>query len=139
MDKRIIDWQEFDDLVDKIVENYRQHDIKLIVGISRGGLPLAVKLSNILKVPMECLSWQTRDGDVQDVSHLTKLDIRYQTEDVLFVDDICDSGHTIQSIAGLFYHPNFTTLVDKIPQSNLVQYSPLIIETQAWIQFPWEQ
>ena len=138
MDIQKISWRRFDFLVNDIVEEYKERDIKLIVGLSRGGLPLAVKLSNLLNIPMESLKWQTRDGDEQDVIKLMALKKRYETEEVLFVDDICDSGDTILGISKYFPNPVFATLVNKLPSSGLVEYSPLVKKDQDWITFPWE-
>ena len=55
MQKQKMSWDSFDMLSDQIIENYRDVGIKKIVGLTRGGLPLAVKISNVLGIPMETL------------------------------------------------------------------------------------
>lgn len=138
MQKQKMSWQTFDLLTDQIAKNYKDKGIKKIVGLTRGGLPLAVKLSNMLNIPMEALHFQTRDGDRQDITTLLKLARTYKKHELLFVDDICDSGKTILEIRKFYSDPMFTVLVSKIPE--LVDYTP---ETKfecenKWVVFPWE-
>ena len=42
-------WKEFDEDVKKIVEWLKDKNFSNIYGVPRGGLPLAVKLSNIFR------------------------------------------------------------------------------------------
>lgn len=142
-------WDNFDQLSSSIINNYEGSRIKLIVGITRGGLPLAVKLSHRLGIPMETLNWQTRDSfdkmnvkDAQSIIQLTRLEREYDECEVLFVDDICDSGETIRQIQYHFPKAKFTTLIDKIGDLDLVDYSPARNAYEyfnKWISFPWER
>ena len=59
--------------------------------------------------------------------------------ELLFVDDICDSGKTILETKRVYSDPMFAVLVSKIPE--LVDYTP---ETKfecenKWVIFPWEK
>jgi len=89
---------------------------------------------------METLLWQTRDGDVQEVTKLLKLSRKYKNYEVLFVDDICDSGKTIMQINQYFKEAMFSTLMDKVPEAGLVSYAPKTYSEHNldWIIFPWE-
>lgn len=138
IEKTYLNWSDFNYLTKQIAEYYKSSDIKVIVGLSRGGLPLSVTLSNIMGIPMVPLEWQTRDGSVQDVDKLLSLSNKYQSNEVLFVDDLCDSGTTIKQIKGYFKEATFATLIDKLPQEGLVQYAPIVDESNSWIVFPWE-
>ena len=51
MNQKILTWQEFDLAVDAIAQHFKYKKIKSVFGEPRGGLPLAVALSHILKVP----------------------------------------------------------------------------------------
>lgn len=140
MNKTQMSWEVFDMLAEQIIENYKDKGIKKVVGLTRGGLPLAVKISNELGIPMETLLWQTRDGQTQDVKHLQKLNRSYRRHEILFVDDICDSGLTIKQVGTYFILPRFAVLVDKIPEAKLIDYSPLVkFANEGWIVFPWEK
>lgn len=129
-------WDDFDESVDKIVEHYKNEGLTKIVGISRGGLPLAVKLSNKLGIPMVPVVWQTRDGEVKQTGILN--DLREEgVSTVLFVDDICDSGETIEQITKIVPYSRWCTLITKL--DNVVEYSPLsFVDDERWIIFPWE-
>lgn len=136
MEKIKITWKDFDESVDEIVEGYKDQGLKRIIGISRGGLPLAVKLSNRLGVPMIPLEWQTRDGNIKDSGKLWSI-LRGDISKTLFVDDICDSGRTIRQISSLIPGSRWCTLVTK--DLLAVEYSPIFIGREdRWIVFPWE-
>lgn len=104
MKKQYLNWHDFEEAVEQIVmrlEWQYKHENKTpftkIVGLTRGGLPLATALSHRLKIPMVALEWSTRDFKKQDAERLTDLCIE-GVQNMLFVDDICDSGKTIKQI-----------------------------------------
>ncbi len=66
-------WNDFDQSVDQITEAYREKSLTKVVGLSRGGLSLAVALSHSLGIEMQSLVWQTRDGSKQDKTTLLEL------------------------------------------------------------------
>lgn len=135
MEKIFIDWDGFEELAGDIAERYREEGIELIVGLTRGGLPLAVKLSHTLNIPMKTLTWQTRDGSEMDKRMLHDLANRSSLK-VLFVDDICDSGKTISGIRKILPFARFTVLFSK---KHMVDYCPTRIDSRLpWIVFPWE-
>lgn len=144
MSKVNMSWTMFDLLSKQIVEHYREEEIGLIVGVARGGLPLATVLSHALDIPMLCLNWQTRDGFAgsREIDFLQKLNQTTCRSKVLFVDDICDSGRTIEEIQSLYPLARFSVLVDKIKMKRLVEYAPNHIEyhkKDEWVVFPWEK
>ena len=130
-------WEDFDKGAFEIAKYYQDKGIKKIVGIKRGGLPLAVKLSNTMNIPMEVLNYQTRDG-VPDIKGALKfIKTLGNLKEVLFVDDICDSGRTIIELKYLSKALRFTTLVAR--RNELIEFSPKILNTNGdWIIFPWE-
>ena len=138
-----ITWKDFDEASYEIAFYYTDQlvsrKITRLVGLQRGGLPLAVKLSNLMDIPMEVLNYQTRDGEtsVEDLHHqLLKLG---DLSEILFVDDICDSGKTISIIKLWNPEIKFTTLCSR--RSDLIDYSPIMIpeSEDGWINFPWEK
>ena len=135
-DKLIIKWDLFDLMVKDIVEEYSNEEITVIVGLSRGGLPLGVTLSNKLNIPFIPLEWQTRDGKTKDVPKLLEISRKYNANQILFVDDICDSGLTIKQIQNYIPDSRWCTMVNKIP--GFIEYETLLVEDDRWIVFPWE-
>ena len=76
MNKYYIDWNEINALVDRLCNKIYTSDLgfKNIYGLPRGGLIPAVMLSHQLGIPMV-------KGDIGP--------------DTLIIDDICDSGETL--------------------------------------------
>ena len=70
-----------------------------------------------------------------------KLNRAYNINEVLFVDEICDSGRTISEINLYFPLAMFTVLIDKVPEQGLVDYTPEVkwVHEDKWIVFPWEK
>lgn len=122
-----------------------------IVGIARGGLFLANRLSYKLEIPMTPLCWSTRDGDERESNAWIPEDIN-NGDKILVVDDIIDSGKTIReifndwdssvledlkmeniSIACLFWNVDQETTPDffhkTIERSN----------DDSWVNFWWEK
>ena len=119
----------------RAAEYYQHMNIKKIVGLTRGGLPLAVKLSHALQVPMETLDWQTRDGSNKDVAKLQSLLFE---QGLLFVDDICDSGLTIEQIKNYAPNSQWYVLVDKQCKDSTIKGALQMKDDHRWIVFPWE-
>lgn len=112
-------WEQFDEDVKKIIEWILSGKMTFgsIYGVPKGGLVLAVKLCNMLDLPL-----------VLERGKITK--------ETLVVDDISDSGKTLKPfrdngnvIVTIFFHkqttvyPNFC-LREKIGDD--------------WIDFPWD-
>lgn len=135
-DKLIIKWELFDMMIADIADRYEEEGIKRIVGLSRGGLPIGVALSNKMGIPFIPLEWQTRDGKVKDVNKLLMIKGCYDPKEVLFVDDICDSGLTIDQIKEYVPNSRWATLVNKIPKH--IEFETLLVEDDRWVVFPWE-
>lgn len=131
-----ISWQEFDNMANKIANFYKDEGITQVVGLSRGGLPLGVTLSNRMGVPFIPVVWQTRDGRAQDLRAVLNLQKSGKIDSTLFVDDICDSGLTIKQIRQLCPDSRWATLINKQP--GFVEYSAQDVLNDAWIVFPWE-
>lgn len=136
MKKLFLTWAQFDAAAKQIAEHYKDAGLTRIVGISRGGLPLAVKLSNLLNIPMTPLVWQTRDGDIKDGCGL--LDLRGETDTILFVDDICDTGETIKQIKKITPGTRWCTWITKEQGLTEYQVTSLRPDDERWIVFPWE-
>jgi len=136
-DKIKIEWEDFHYMSKKIISHYKDKGITRIVGISRGGLPLAVVLSNALDIPMIPIIWQTRDGDIKEDNRIRDIG-KSGVENTLFIDDICDSGETIDQIRSIIPDSRWCTLVTK--KWNKVEFSPLDkVGDERWITFPWDK
>ena len=130
-------WNDIDLLTESIYLETKDKDYDVIVGVSRGGLVPSTILSHKLGLPLQTVNWQTRDGDNREVGSLFKLAVKYQN--MLIVDDICDSGVTIRDMTELCKdRADFAVLVNKQPDSGLVSYQGTEYQGNEWVVFPWE-
>lgn len=118
MNKKNYTWQDLESAAEHIALSMYK-DLwrpEYIVGITRGGLPLATVLSNKLQIPMTALQVSLRDGvlDCESNLWLSEWAFGYNYEEVtgvtgarwdpklrkkiLIVDDINDTGATINWI-----------------------------------------
>jgi hypoxanthine phosphoribosyltransferase len=91
----------------EISADYQNHPNLLLICILRGGVPFLVDLSRHLTVPhmmdfMAVTSYGAgrRDSD-GNVRVVFDLQMNIIGKDVLLVEDIVDSGHTIASVLGM--------------------------------------
>tara|TARA_R110000751_G_scaffold87765_1_gene173844 strand:+ start:315 stop:710 length:396 start_codon:yes stop_codon:yes gene_type:complete len=120
MDKIYIKWETVEELIDKLCYQIKLDypEIKYVHGLKRGGLIPAVIISHLLDLEY-----------VNSPKH-------YEPDECLIVDDICDSGVTLQkwieyTTAVLHYKPYTACLT---PSMNGV-----IHEGDEWIIYPWEK
>lgn len=119
---------------------------ELILGIARGGLIPANYLSQWYDIPMFVYHYSLRDHKRIDAFDGT-LAGAVMNKNVLIVDDICDSGKTMQAIELQIEHvdcsPKFACLHYNIGQDTFEPhfYSKEINkkEDPIWIVYPWEE
>jgi uncharacterized protein len=116
MEKIYLDWQYIEDAVTNLAHQIKSSGLNIehIFGMPRGGLIPAVMLSHKLNIPL------FKTGMILD-------------NKVLIVDDICDSGVTLQKY-------NVTTATIHYKQSATIEpnfYYSLTPEDK-WLVYPWE-
>ncbi len=116
--KRFLEWRDIDDAIERLAINITNSKIKLsaIKGIPRGGMIPAVMLSHKLKLPL------VLNGIVDNT--------------VLIVDDICDSGNTLQQY--IPYRCPVATLHYKSSASIEPTFWWRLASENEWIYYPWE-
>ncbi|PJG49667.1 phosphoribosyltransferase [Sphingobium sp. LB126] len=115
-----------------------------LVGIGRGGLVPATYLSHAMDIPMLSVDLSAKLPDFGETL-LARLQARGAAgEQLLFVDDINDSGGTInlvrRAMAGVV-SIRFAVLMDNIRSDARVDYRAETIDrtvTKDWYVFPWE-
>lgn len=127
-------WSEIDNLlVDVVAKNKGLLNIRKIVSLSRGGLCPAAILAhkiNVTDVESVQICAVTRRFD--------RVNGRFNAEDVLFVDDIVDTGQTMRNIADKYPLAKRLVVVAKSRTSDLVNYFGVRIWVDDWVVFPWE-
>ena len=171
MEKRKVSWTEFQGLVAKICR-----DISLgtwrpdyVVGITRGGLFPAVMISQYFNIPCETLKVSLRDngGEHATESNLWMAEDAFgydpdiPTPNILIVDDINDSGATINWILNDWQssclpdaerwldeiwnqNVRFATIFDNLASESKVKMDFVgeeinKAENPVWIEFPFEE
>jgi len=141
---RHISWDEFGELTSHVAAHLSYDVPDCIVGLARGGLVPAVRLSHILGIPMVSVNLSLRDNQIAtdlDLSQLAKYN------NIAVIDDICDSGKTLHvldlhlqdlGIANI----QWCTLLHKTS----AMFKPAIIgetikeiDSSQWVVFPWEE
>jgi len=121
MEKFYVTWEEIEELVDLLAKQIIKsgYQIEYIFGLQRGGLIPAVLLSHKLDIPM------TQDPTRQNI---------------LIVDDICDSGETFKEFFLEYPHSIFACLHFK-PHTSCFnpEYAANKFFSDAWIVYPWER
>lgn len=149
MDNLVYTWSDFDNDILGISKQLQDAEWvpDYIVGVKRGGLIPAVKLSHIFNKPLIMMSCQLRDSNDKEV-RLYEVEEISNDKKVLIVDDICDSGITMSQIILKFYSNGFnidniktSSLIYNTSQKFVVDYYAKDIDRsidERWIIFPWE-
>lgn len=149
----IIDENKFKNLADSIVENIRENkeflnSKPIVLGILNGGKTLADYISKELSLRKEYVSIKTRNGksgnrgimgigkcvNIQFPSYL------YSDNNVfLIVDDLIESGLTMNVAKNLFSNSKTAALIIKNPDGEKMSpdYYGEIMQNE-WIDFFWE-
>lgn len=101
-----VDWTEYESLLDQLIAQIKESDFipDLILGISRGGLPVADALTRAFSKPMAVIAassykgaGEVSQGQLEVSEHIATL--HPLAGKVLLVDDLVDSGLTLKALA----------------------------------------
>jgi len=143
---RYISWAEYGKLSAELVERLRDESprLDLVIGIARGGIPLAMVVSDQMDVRLDIINVKSYEGIAQRqkpriVSTLTESVTKKR---VLLVDDLVDEGSTMRTVTKHLRRegPKLlkTAVLFKKPWT---KFGPdFYLETlEEWIVFPWER
>jgi len=146
--ERVLSWGEVDWIIETSVAKMLAERFlpDRIVPVGGGGLiPAAIMAYRfykktqhpiIIEEPVYAKSY-THDHKQHDLSLLWPVGLeRFDASDTLFVDDIVDTGATLDAIRQRMTHSRFYALVTKISGPNY--WGTRDTKNQWWI-FPWEK
>lgn len=130
-------WEDVDNIVTYLASKIQQTDYKTILAVSRGGLIPGTILSHKLNMPLQTVRWQTRDGGEKEVARLNSITEKFNC---IVVDDILDTGATIQSMKDECLHPFGTCAVLAKKETDLLDIvGRKYYNDTKWVYFPWEE
>jgi len=135
--------QACENLVDQLKANAVINGIEAVVAVARGGLFNGVVLSHMLNKPLICIDYSSNGGAGDNYRMHSNVIDHIGFGNLLLVDDIADSGHTLREI----YHTlmarghNIITYTTFYKESSVFSpdFEEWIIPANApWIIFPFE-
>lgn len=130
-----LSWRDIDNIVLSLASKVQDRGYTAVVGLARGGVVPAIMLSHQLGIKFESVTWQTRDGGLQEIGRLNNIINR---EKVLIVDDICDSGLTLTQVKANHPDADVAVLATKVDTKLVDFVGRTYYNDERWVVFPWE-
>ncbi|PCD77280.1 xanthine phosphoribosyltransferase [Pseudothioclava arenosa] len=115
---------------------------KAVVGITRGGLVPAAIVSRELDIRVvDTISVKSYSHQTQKEALVTKepqAELMGDGEGVLIVDDLVDSGKTLELVRKLYPKAHFATVYAKPKGREQVDTFITEVSQDTWIFFPWD-
>jgi len=142
---RYISWAEYGSLTEALAEKIRssKRSFDIVVGIARGGIPVAMVVSDRLGIKFDTITVKSYSGIAKrgSVRILTKVTEVIRGKRVLVVDDLVDQGDTMNSVQAMLRKHKTktvqTAVLFKKPWSK-AQPDYFLETTEEWIVFPFE-
>ena len=124
-DKLYLSWKWVDDQLNLIGDKLEGYDkLEFISGIPRGGLIPAVMMSHAFNV--KYISYSS--------AKMLPKEVR---KNVLVIDDIADTGHTLKEANKLDFITG--TLAMRVGSKTSPTFYGQLITDDSWLVFPWEK
>ncbi|MBF9033822.1 xanthine phosphoribosyltransferase [Rhodobacterales bacterium HKCCE2091] len=115
---------------------------KAIVAITRGGMAPAMIIARELDVRMvdtiSIKSYNHQDQAEPEVLSRPDPDVMGDGEGILVIDDLVDSGKTLEVVRGLYPKAHFATVYAKPKGEPMVDTFITGVSQDTWIFFPWD-
>ena len=110
-----------------------------LAAVSRGGLVPTTIVAHLLREKDIKFIRLSSYDDQKEQSELidTTTDIIPDEPNTYIIDDICDSGQTLNYLRSKYPHAQIYTLVNKNQQVQ-PDFAPITEPRNLWINFPWE-
>ncbi|MBA3910568.1 MAG: xanthine phosphoribosyltransferase [Rhodobacter sp.] len=115
---------------------------KAVVGITRGGLVPAMIVSRELDIRVvDTISVKSYNHQAQTEARVTKSpqpDLMGDGTGILVVDDLVDTGKTLELVRQLYPKAHFATVYAKPSGKPMVDSYITEVSQDTWIFFPWD-
>jgi hypoxanthine phosphoribosyltransferase len=147
MEKEYLHWSKVDEAIWTLADYVRKdYKVDIIVGIARGGLIPAVRMSHILDNILMRVMDVKFYTDVEQHTEFPEITVPLtepiEGKNVLIVDDVADTGKTLKVVREDIQKKGARdvriAVIAKKPQS-IVDPDYYIFQTDGWIVFPWEK
>ena len=150
MTKLYYTWEDIESMMADITQKMATQMLRphVVLGPSRGGLAIGTMMSHYFDIPFHGFEWQTRDGKVQNSAQLRHLLSKYNGKRIVIIDDINDTGKTLQGIhdvvvmEGMTDNVKYVALLEKLSSNFSTQICAKEldeVEENNWIVFPYEE
>ena len=109
-----LSWQQFDQAVSSLAQQFMGRGCSGVFGVPRGGLCLAVGLSHAMEIPL----------------------LLMPSPDALIVDDVYETGRTLEALREQFPGASFAVWVSKCQARWWTTAE--VSAAEEWLVFPWE-
>lgn len=147
MQKKDLTWSEFEqktlELVKKIKADPEHKKFKNILALTRGGLIPAYFVARELGIKNIKTMCLVSYGDTREQSEIKHLKIDgfseeiYDPEHWLIIDDICDSGKTLDFVEAMY--PKTKSACVYVKEIRDCDYYAEKVPNELWLNFPWER
>lgn len=144
MNKVVVSWQDIFEFVGKLVLKYKNNPPDCILAVARGGVFIGTLLSYKLGIPIRYIGVSSYIGDKKtDNVYFTQHADVNEFKNILVIDDIIDTGDTIQFVKNVLENSfdktfEFVTMYAIEGKENDVAWCDKIKGKNDWVEFPWE-
>lgn len=115
---------------------------RAVVGITRGGLVPAMIVSRELDIrvvdTISVKSYSHQDQREAKVTKFPQSELMGDGEGILIVDDLVDTGKTLELVRQMYPKAHFATVYAKPKGNPLVDTYITEVSQDTWIFFPWD-
>lgn len=134
-----VSWEAFHRATKELAHRLLDGQYNGIVAVSRGGLVPAAILARELNIRVvDSISIASYQHDQQGELNILKHANLQDSERLLIVDDLVDTGETAKVLRQLFPKACFVTIYAKPQGKPMVDHYITDIEQDTWIQLPWD-
>ncbi|MBR3371207.1 MAG: xanthine phosphoribosyltransferase [Rhodobacteraceae bacterium] len=115
---------------------------RAVVAITRGGLAPAMIISRELDIRVvDTISVKSYDHQSRDAAKVLKspqAEMMGDGEGILIIDDLVDTGKTLELVRQLYPKAHFATVYAKPQGRDMVDTFITEVSQDTWIFFPWD-